>query len=114
MGTKLRSRKFWIAVAAGLGSIGTSIAGLATENEVIAATGIICATASAAIYAAAEAYVDGASAKANGSETQTVIQATTSRDTADKLASPPVIVVNNSTTGSASDGDPAKIPSDFE
>ena len=114
MGTKLRSRKFWIAVAAGLGSIGTSIAGLATENEVIAATGIICATASAAIYAAAEAYVDGASAKANGSETQTVIQATTSRDTADKLASPPVIVVNNSTAGSASDGDSAKIPSDFE
>ena len=55
---KLGSRKFWICVAAFLGSIGTSIAGIATSSELIAGVGIVCATLSAAIYAAAEAYVD--------------------------------------------------------
>lgn len=86
---KLQSRKFWIAVAAALGSIGTSIAGLATDNEVIVAVGVICATASAAIYAAAEAYVDGAAAKANTNATQTTITATANNSkTVDKLLLP--------------------------
>lgn len=89
MGTKLHSRKLWMAIAAGLGSIGTSIAGLAIDNEVIVATGVICATASAAIYAAAEAYVDGAAAKSNTVATQTTITATAnSRETVDKLLMP--------------------------
>ncbi len=57
---KLTSRKFWISVAAFLGSIGTSIAGIATQHEVIATVGIVCAVLSAAIYAACEAYVDKA------------------------------------------------------
>lgn len=57
---KLHSRKFWISVAAFLGSIGTSIAGLAIGNETVAAVGIVCSVLSAAIYAAAEAYVDAA------------------------------------------------------
>lgn len=55
---KLTSRKFWIAVAATLASIGTSIAGISSNNETIATVGIVCTVASAAIYAGAEAYVD--------------------------------------------------------
>lgn len=53
------SRKFIICVAAFLGSIGTSIAALHSDNQIVASTGIICAILSAAIYAAVEAYVDG-------------------------------------------------------
>lgn len=55
---KLTSRKFWIAVAAFLASVGASVAGIQTENTTIATVGIVCSVASAAIYAAAEAYVD--------------------------------------------------------
>ena len=36
---KLKSRKFWICVAALLASIGTSIAGLRSDNEIIVAIG---------------------------------------------------------------------------
>lgn len=60
MATKLTSRKFWMALAAFLGSIGASVAGLGAGNEQIAIVGVSCATLSAAIYAAAEAYVDAA------------------------------------------------------
>lgn len=60
MKQKLSSRKFWISVAAFLGSIGMSVAGLQTGNDHIATVGIVCSIISAAIYAAAEAYVDGA------------------------------------------------------
>lgn len=56
---KLTSRKFWLALAAGLASIGTSIAGLQSGNDTVATVGIVCTVASAAIYAAAEAYCDG-------------------------------------------------------
>lgn len=62
---RLKSRKFWISVAAFLASIGTSVAGLHSDNTVVASVGIIAAILSAAIYAAAEAYVDG---KAVGKE----------------------------------------------
>ncbi len=60
MKQKLVSRKFWISVAAFLGSIGVSIAGLQTGNDSITTVGVVCSVISAAIYAAAEAYVDGA------------------------------------------------------
>lgn len=60
---KLTSRKFWLCVAAFLGSIATSIAGIATKNDTITTAGMICGILSAAIYAAAEAYVDGARLK---------------------------------------------------
>ena len=63
---KLMSRKFWISVAAFLASIGTSITGLAVQEPTIATAGVICTVLSAAIYAASEAYVDAASASANG------------------------------------------------
>lgn len=62
---KLKSRKFWICVAAFLASIGTSIAGLHSDNTTVVAIGTVCAMISAAIYAAAEAFVD---AKAVNSE----------------------------------------------
>lgn len=55
---KLTSRKFWLAIAAMLASIATSIAGITSANDTIATVGIICSVASAAIYAGAEAYVD--------------------------------------------------------
>lgn len=60
---KYISRKFLICVAAFLGSIGTSIAALHSDNQVVATIGIVCAMASAAIYAACEAYVDAAAVK---------------------------------------------------
>ena len=56
---KLSSRKFWICVAAMLGSIAASISGIVTENQTIIAIGTICGIASAAIYAFCEAWVDG-------------------------------------------------------
>ncbi|MEG2533549.1 MAG: hypothetical protein RSB04_11115 [Gordonibacter sp.] len=59
--TKITSRKFLLALAAGLASIGGSIAGIATDNTALTTTGLVCTMISAAIYAAAEAYVDGKS-----------------------------------------------------
>ena len=49
-----------MAVATFLGSIGTSIAGLATTNKYVATAGIICAVASTAIYQVCESLVDAA------------------------------------------------------
>lgn len=56
---KFKSRKFLLAVAAFLGSIGTSIAGMSLGIPAVTVTGLICSALSAAIYAACEAYVDG-------------------------------------------------------
>lgn len=58
MKEKLTSRKFWLATAAFLGSIGASITGMASGDTRLATAGLICSMLSAAIYAAAEAYVD--------------------------------------------------------
>ena len=80
-----------MAVAAFLASIGTSIGAFATSNDTIAAVGIVCAMLSAAIYAAAEAYVDGRSLQSNANITSTTttktISATSSnaKDTVEKL-----------------------------
>jgi len=87
--SKLTSRKFWISVAAFLASIATSIAGLSIAEPSIATAGIICGVVSAAIYAATEAYVDGASVSANGtskvitasSNATSVVQAALEADT---------------------------------
>lgn len=65
MRTKLMSRKFWISVAAFLGSIAASIAGITTGEKWITITGIVCGMLSAGIYAAAEAYTDAAHADGN-------------------------------------------------
>lgn len=58
MRNKWSSRKFWMAVATFLGSIGTSIAGLAVDNKFIATAGIICSVVATAIYQVCESIVD--------------------------------------------------------
>ena len=65
---KLKSRKFWICVAAFLGSIGTSVAALHSGNEIVSSIGIVCAILSAAIYAFCEAWVDGKAVKKQNEE----------------------------------------------
>lgn len=89
LSAKLSSRKFWMAVAAFLASVGTSIGALATNNDTVAAVGVVCAMLSAAIYAAVEAYTDAASIKSNQTVTTTTktISATSSnaRETVEKL-----------------------------
>lgn len=55
---KITSRKFLISLAAFLASIATGISGLVTDNQTIAIVGIVCGILSAALYSAAEAYVD--------------------------------------------------------
>lgn len=56
---KITSRKFVLSLAAFLGSVAVSISGIATDNHTVTSIGVICGVLSAAIYAAAEAYVDG-------------------------------------------------------
>lgn len=58
MSRKLTSRKFWISVAAFLGSIAASVAGIVTDEKWITITGVVCGMLSAAIYAAMEAATD--------------------------------------------------------
>lgn len=67
---KLKSRKFWICVAAFLASIATSIAGLCQANEIITVIGTVCGIISAAIYAFCEAWVDGKAVEAENQEIQ--------------------------------------------
>ena len=55
---KLKSRKFWVCVAAFLGSIATSISGIVTDNQTITTIGVVCGVVSAAIYAFCEAWGD--------------------------------------------------------
>lgn len=55
---KLTSRKFWMAVAACLMSLYATVG--AFETEAAKTIGLICFVASAAIYAAVEAYTDAA------------------------------------------------------
>ena len=62
MNNKLTSRKFWICVAAFLGSVAASISGLVTDNKYVTTLGIICGILSAAIYSFCEAWVDSKSA----------------------------------------------------
>lgn len=59
MESKFLSRKFLLAAAAFLGSLGTSIAGMSLGIPAITVSGLVCSALSAAIYAACEAYVDG-------------------------------------------------------
>ena len=56
---KLKSRKFWICVAAALASLGTGISGIVVGNQTLAIMGSVCTVISAAIYAFCEAWVDG-------------------------------------------------------
>ena len=67
---KLKSRKFWICVAAFLASIATSIAGICTTNQTITVIGTVCGILSAAIYAFCEAWVDGKAVESEKQEDQ--------------------------------------------
>ena len=58
MRNKWTSRKFWLAVASFLGSIGTSITGLATNNKYIVSIGIVCSILATGIYQVCESIVD--------------------------------------------------------
>lgn len=55
---KLSSRKFWVAIAAMLSSIGTTIKGLNSDCPGIVIAGIACTAVAAAAYAVAEAIAD--------------------------------------------------------
>jgi len=55
----LKSRKFWICVAAALASLGTGISGIVVGNQTLAIVGSVCTVISASIYAFCEAWVDG-------------------------------------------------------
>lgn len=68
MKSKFTSRKFWLSVAAFLASFGTGITGVATDNQIVTIIGMVCTVLSAAIYAAAEAYVDGKAVKSTTNE----------------------------------------------
>lgn len=59
MREKLKSRKFWLMIAAVLSSLGTGITGIIQGNQALTIIGSCLTVASAAIYAGAEAYVDG-------------------------------------------------------
>lgn len=75
MQNKYLSRKFLVACAAFLGSVASSIAGYAIDNEYVIIFGMVCGTLSAAIYAFSEAYVDAASVSANSNTTTTTVSA---------------------------------------
>ena len=62
MAEKLTSRKFWISVAAFLGSIAVSVSGIVTGEKWVTIIGTVCGVLSAAIYAACESAVDAAHA----------------------------------------------------
>lgn len=68
MREKLTSRKFWICVAAFLGSIATSISGIVTDNQTVLIIGTVCGILSAAIYAFCEAWVDAKAVSINEKE----------------------------------------------
>lgn len=68
MKSKYLSRKFLVSIAAMLGSIGVSIAGLHSDNPTVAVVGTVATIASAAIYAFCEAWVDQAYANSSQPE----------------------------------------------
>lgn len=65
---KLKSRKFWVCVAAGLASLGTGISGIVAGNQTLAIIGSICTVVSASIYAFCEAWVDSKAVNMEGKE----------------------------------------------
>ena len=68
MTNKLTSRKFWLCVAAFLGSVATSISGIVTDNQTVIIIGTVCGILSAAIYAFCEAWVDQKAVKGNDND----------------------------------------------
>ena len=68
MSNKLTSRKFWICVAAFLGSVAASISGIVTDNQYVTSIGIAAGVLSAAIYAFCEAWVDANAVSSDDNE----------------------------------------------
>ena len=66
--SKLTSRKFWICVAAFLGSVAASISGLVTDNKYVTTIGVVAGILSAAIYSFCEAWVDSKAVGMNKDE----------------------------------------------
>ena len=81
MKRKLTSRKFWLAVAAFLASVGTGLGGVFTDQPAVAAVGGVCCVLSCGIYAACEAYVDGKSLSSDQSTTVFNVSGHASQDT---------------------------------
>ena len=65
---KLTSRKFWIAVASMLASLGTGISGIVQGNQTLAIIGAVLTVISGGIYAFVEAYVDAKAVKSDEEE----------------------------------------------
>lgn len=68
MTEKLKSRKFWMCVAAVLASLGTGISGIVAGNQTLAICGSVLCVISASIYAGVEAYVDSKAVGMNKDE----------------------------------------------
>lgn len=76
MENKYLSRKFILACAAFLGSLGTSISGLVIGNYDLSVAGVIMCAFSAVSMQRQEAYVDAATVSSN--TTSTTVSATSS------------------------------------
>lgn len=63
--SKLKSRKFWITIAAMLAAIGTGVSGLVVGHYDLTVVGAICMVVSSCIYAVANAYQNAAYINAN-------------------------------------------------
>lgn len=88
--SKLTSRKFWVAVAAGLASLAASFDAISKMGDepqfaAVAVVGLVCAAISAAIYAGAEAYTDAARAMTDTKQTTTTISASSTGTAANKV-----------------------------
>lgn len=65
MKNKLTSRKFWICVAAFLGSVAASISGIVTDNQYVTTIGVVAGILSTAIYSFCEAWIDSKAVEAD-------------------------------------------------
>lgn len=84
MKEKLLSRKFWLAMAAFLMSVGTGLSGIIVGDVSLAATGAVMAVLGTGIYQAAEAYIDGKSAASEQVINQIVTTKQVTAATSDK------------------------------
>lgn len=70
MRNKFLSRKFFVMLAAVLGSLGTGVSGIIVGNQTLAIVGSCLTVISAAIYAGVEAYCDGKSIEASADKSE--------------------------------------------
>lgn len=84
MRNKLTSRKFWVAIAAGLCGVGAGVSGLVIGDHDLTKGGLLLIALGSGIYAAAEAYVDGKSVASTTtvSSTETKVTANASGNAA--------------------------------